>query len=72
MNTSIYIKEPLLNRIKKKAKRRKISLSKYVERSLELSLEERLPAMPIKRLTPLKNMISLGGDTLTDTENFHE
>jgi len=72
MNVSVYIKEPLLAKVKEKAKREGISVSKLVELALEEVVNESIPSVPLKNLASLNGIVKLGGDAVKDAEKYYE
>jgi len=72
MNVSLYLRKPLLDRIRGKARQEGVSLSRLVERLLEKSVEENLPSVPLKNLLKARGALHLGGDAVKDAENYHE
>jgi hypothetical protein len=72
MNTSIYIKEPLLVEAKQKAKSEGVSLSKLVEKALEQRLSDSVPSFPLKSLSNLNGIVKFGGDAVEDCERWYE
>jgi hypothetical protein len=72
MNVSIYIKEPLLREVKKRAKMKGMSLSSFVERALLNMIKEPIPSIDMKTLDSLEGIVKLGGDALKDTEKYYE
>lgn len=72
MNISIYIKQPLLGEVRKKAQGEGISLSKLIEMALERIVNEPVPSIPLKTLSRLSGMVKLGGDAVKDVERCYE
>ncbi|GEM_PF-2166295 len=72
MNISIYIKEPLLNKVREKARRKGMSLSKFIEKTLEKVISEPVPSLPVDTLSRLKGIVGWGGDAVKDSEEYYE
>ena len=72
MNVSVYIKEPLLAKVRDKAQKEGISLSRFVEHALEEVVGEPLPSLPMDALAVLEGIVKFGGDAVKDTERYYE
>ena len=72
MNVSVYIKESLLTEVKKRVRRDGTSLSRFVEKALEKTVNEPVPSLSLKTLSKLEGILNLGGDALKDTGRYYE
>ena len=70
MNVSIYLDKTLIQRLRKSAKSRHLSVSHCIRKILEKGLDPDLPSRPLKDVADLG--ISLGGNALMDTEKLYE
>ena len=72
MNISIYIKEPLLAKVKKMARENDISLSKLMEKALEKMADNDIPSLPLKHLSTEEGILALGGNAVEDADGYYE
>ena len=72
MNISLYLDEPLLEKMRRKAKAQKISLSKFAQEALASIVENNERSITMKNLAALSGTVALGGDAVKESESCYE